>query len=781
MDRTRTVSPTAPMPSFGARVASARHLQALWAAVADAFAVERDYRRPFLWLAAAAGAGVIANLTADSDPPAIAGLLATALFGGLAFVVRARPAIFAVVLALAAFAAGHASMSLRTARVAAPVLTHLAIADLTGFVEQVDPRREGARLVLRLTSAAGMTGEAMPVRVRLTTRRDPGIAAGAHVALKARLLPPARAALPGGYDFARDAYFAGIGGVGNVLGKIETRPASVAAPLSLRIFAAVDHARNALLHRIAARLPGDTGAIAAAMVTGKRDLLAADTKDLIREAGIFHIITISGIQMTLVAGIFFVGLRRLFALSRTLALNYPIKKWAAACAIVGAVGYDILTGSRVGTERALVMTAVLLLAVLADRPSLSMRNLAFAAFFVIAVEPEALLGASFQLSFAAVAALIAVWETRNARPTSVRADLPLREPTRRSTLAASWDALAAFAHGKIGTVLVATVCATAATASFMASNFHELSPYVLIGNPLTLAVIEFFAVPAALVGTLLYPFGLDGWIWSYLGVGIELVTSVARLVAAAPGATVHLPAFDARAVTFLALAVLSAVIWRTPLLKATAIPFALAGFVLAANGQRFDVAVTANGEAAAVRGADGALMLLGKRSGAAFAAEQWLRADADGRLPGIVEAAPCDALGCVAHLPDGRAVALVLHEGAFLEDCDRAWLLVTPLFAPSGCASALVIDRRSLTDTGAVTLDLRGPDVRLRYARSDDEDRSWSRAPRVARRQTGQGLSGGEQGLSGGEKGLSGGERGLSGGEDVIRADETRALGERLE
>lgn len=118
------------------------------------------------------------------------------------------------------------------------------------------------------------------------------------------------------------------------------------------------------------------------MVTGKRDLLSDDAKEVICEAGIFHIITISGVQMTLVAAIFFVGLRRILALSPTLALRHPIKKWAAAAAIAGAVFYDIATGSRVGTERALIMTMIMLAAVIFDRQALTMRNLAFAALTV---------------------------------------------------------------------------------------------------------------------------------------------------------------------------------------------------------------------------------------------------------------------------------------------------------------------------------------------------------------------------------------------------------------
>ena len=171
------------------------------------------------------------------------------------------------------------------------------------------------------------------------------------------------------------------------------------------------------------------------MVTGKRDLLSDEAKEVIREAGIFHIITISGVQMTLVAAIFFVGLRRLLALSQTLALSYPIKKWAALFAIAGAIFYDIATGSRVGTERALFMTLIMLTSVLLDRQALTMRNLAIAAALVILIQPEAIMGASFQLSFAAVAALVAVYEARMA---AWAVTSQLRHPARSKASASAW-------------------------------------------------------------------------------------------------------------------------------------------------------------------------------------------------------------------------------------------------------------------------------------------------------------------------------------------------------
>jgi len=707
------------------------HAHRVLEAFHGALAEEAALRRPFLWLSVAAGAGVLLYFAADREPSLVLCFGLLGVTAAAAFLARRHDRAHALLLALAFVAAGFTSAAWRASRVAAPIVPRVGVGELTGFVEEVDPRRSGVRFVLRVASAEGLPGDVAPARVRLTTRGDPSIAAGDFVALKARVMPPARAALPGGYDFARDAFFARIGGVGNALGRIEVMAPPDPPSASLRFFAAVDRARNALALRIYRLIEGDAGAIAAAMVTGKRDFLSENAKDLIRRAGIFHIITISGMQMTLVAGIFFVGLRRLLAMSQTLALNYPIKKWAAALAIVGATLYDIGTGSRVGTERALVMTLIMLAATLFDRPSLSMRNLALAAFFVIIFEPEALLGASFQLSFAAVGALIAVYEWRGDYLGKSRArPADLRPQGRLAELREAF--IERLLHGP-GAALLATLCATSATASYTANDFHELSPYVLIGNPLTLAVIEFFAVPCALVGAALYPLGLDGIIWRYLKMGIELVIYLAGLIASAPGASLHVKAFAPWAILFLALAVLSAALWRTWTLRATAIPLALIGLMGARSGAGFDLAVPPGGDAAALRLPSGELTLLGKKPGV-FASEQWLRADADSRAAAEARGGvACDELGCVGRAIDGRIVALVSERAAFLEDCARAALIVTPLYAPEGCSAPIVIDRRKLAETGAVSLRLKGASVEWTTARWVTEDRPWSPAPQEHR------------------------------------------------
>ncbi len=695
--------------------------------VAAAFETEWEQRRLFLWLPVLAGMGVLLFLAADHDPILWVPEGLTLVFAGLAFAARNHRAGFMLAVAGAAVFGGFTCAAVRSSSVSAPTLDRVRIVKLTGFVEEVDHRRVGSRFILRIDGAEGLEPAHRPDRVRLTTKRDESIEAGDHVAVTGRLLPPAQAALPGGYAFARDAYFMGIGAVGSVLGRVRGSPSTADPTWGLRFRMAVDRARNALAHRVDTILGGDRGAIAAAMVTGKRDLLSDDGREIIREAGIFHIITIAGVQMTLVAGLLFGGARRSLALSRTLALRYPIKKWAACIAIGGAIAYDILTGSRIGTQRALFMTLIMLGAVLVDRRGFTMRNLALAALVVILVEPEAITGASFQLSFAAVAALVAVYEARERRREAASVQETPKPSATRAGILRSLD----HAFGHVRDLLIATVFATCATASFMAANFHELSPYVFLGNPLTLAIIEFFAVPGALLGCALYPLGLDGPVWHWVGAGIAIVLWAAKLIGSAPAATVHVPAFAPWALPFLALAVLSAVIWRTWTFRLTAVPLALIGLAGTMLGPRYDMLVGAAGDAVAVRGADGLLAVVGKSN--SFATEQWLRADADGRdaRAGVGRAGRCDSLACVVPLPGGQVLSLVSDPRAFEEDCGRADLVVTPLYAPASCASPLVIDKGTLAATGALGLTLRNNGWLQDTARQTGGDRPWWPAPHI--------------------------------------------------
>ena len=687
---------------------------------------EIEQRRLFPWLAVAYGLGILLAFAADGplslSPPLLAGALAVALAFGL----RHRLAGLAVALGIAALMVGFAAVVVRLKLMDVPVLQRLTVAGLEGFVETVEARSGGgARLVIRVTKMDGVTDAARPPRVRVTTRQLSGIAPGDHVAAKVRLMPPPEAARPGGYDFARDAYFRGLGAVGSVSGRM-TRNDTPPLPrdIGLAVAAGVDAARNALTERIAGTIGGQAGAVAAALVTGKRGLIDEATNDVLRAAGIYHVVSISGLHMVLAAGTVFWLARALLALSPALALGWPIKKIAAVVGMVGATGYCVFSGADVAAERSLVMILVMQGAILVDRPALSIRNLALSAILVLTREPEALLGPSFQMSYAAVAGLIAFAETiRRVRPRQ-----EARDPFRR---AAMW--IGGIALGTVGTTLVATVM----TGPFGAFHFQNLQPYGLVGNAATLPLISFVVMPAAVIGVLVYPFGLDRPVWTAMGWATEGVLRLSEWVAGFAGSTIVVPAYGSGALILFVVAILCATLFVSGLRLIALLP-ALLGIVLARAPARPDIYIARDGSGIAVRTQDGRLALAGRVS--AFTVEQWLRADGDPRRagdPSLVAPARCDRIGCTIVMPDGRVASHLVERRGFREDCRRAALVVSRLAAPAGCAASVVADRAFLATRGATALSAQpSGGFAIETVRSATESRPWFTRPAEPNRTT---------------------------------------------
>jgi competence protein ComEC len=500
------------LASGGARRASSADWRQ-W--LAGCLQQEVEQRRLFPWIAVAFGLGILLVFAAEGRPALWAPLAGASCAVGVAVLVRRRLEAFAAAIAICALFLGFAAGVLRTRAVDAPVLGRTTIAPLTGFIESLEEREAGARMVVQVHEFAALPLEQRPRRVRVTVRDRQALKAGDFIAANARLLPPPEAAWPGGYDFARDAYFRGIGAVGSLTGRVEVRAPPVAPDFALRVAAAIDGARNDLTRRIAGAIGGQAGAVAAALVTGKRGLIGEDTNDALRAAGIYHIVSISGLHMVLAAGTMFWLARALLAAIPVLALQWPVKKIAAVTAMLGAVAYCVFSGSEVATERALVMTLVMLGAILVDRPALSMRNLALSALIVLAREPEALLGPSFQMSYAAVAALIAAagW---------ARGRFPPAEPGGPLHRLLRWALVAVVA------LLATTVVATLATAPFGSFHFHALNPFGVIGNALAVPLVSVVVMPCAVLGVLAFPFGLDRPVWELMGLGVAEVVRVSQ-------------------------------------------------------------------------------------------------------------------------------------------------------------------------------------------------------------------------------------------------------------
>src|SRR5262245_61920471 len=317
----------------------------LVAAVARQLEAEQD--RWFLWLPVLFGTGIALYFSLASEPltlvammPAVAAL-ALHLAGprtGLAGLFTG--ALLAVTL-------GVGAAKLRTEAVRAPVLQAQAgPIDVYGYVELIEPRAtKGQRLTIRVTAMERHVAHAWPARVRVrTVAENKALKPGDPVRLRATLNPPPGPSLPGDHDFARAAWFQGLGAVGYAVAAAEIDANAARPPLTLRLAAAVAQVRQAIGERILAVLPGEAGAIANALITGERGGISEATNQAFRDSGLFHILSISGLHMVIMAGAVFFSIRLALAAIPSIALRYPIKKWAAAAAMLGAFAYLMISG-----------------------------------------------------------------------------------------------------------------------------------------------------------------------------------------------------------------------------------------------------------------------------------------------------------------------------------------------------------------------------------------------------------------------------------------------------
>ena len=419
----------------------------------------------------------------------------------VAFLAR-RGRFFVAAVMVAAVACGFAIATWKTARVAHTVLARpLNSVTLSGFVETRDIREHTDRFVLRVTQMDAPRMPAKLERVRLSVKKGTAPDVGSFVELKARLLPPLAPLRPGSYDFARDLFFQGIGASGFAMGAIRTAAPPDSGGLKLRYAAFMQGLRDAIDARIRSRLDGDERAIATALLTGRRDAISQPVNDAMFISGLGHVLSISGYHMAVVAGVVFFAVRALLALIPALTVSYPIKKWAAAVALVAAAFYLLLSGAEVATQRSFFMTAVVLIAVMVDRRAITFRTLAVAAMIVLAVAPEALVHPSFQMSFAATLGLVAL----------VQVGMPRLFATPDSSAAAR---VALWGGREVAMLLLASLVAGLATTPYAAFHFHRVTPYGVLANLAAMPVVSALVMPAGLLGLIAAPFGFDGFFWS---------------------------------------------------------------------------------------------------------------------------------------------------------------------------------------------------------------------------------------------------------------------------
>ncbi|MGE3873614.1 MAG: ComEC/Rec2 family competence protein [Parvibaculaceae bacterium] len=698
-----------------------------WRARAEAgLAAQR--RNFFLWSPLWLMSGIAIYFALPREPPPLAFAAIAAILALLAFGMKARRGLPARILVLALI--GFCLIKARTEWVSEPMLrAPTGEALLSGAVEDFEMRgHRRAVAIVRITGLEGDGVTLVPTRARVTMTGARSLRPGQLIKAKAQLFPLPTPVVPGGYDYGRTLWFEGIGATGRLYGEVTaegTDPSWL-----LRFQAGLEDLRGAIGARIRAVLPGERSGVAEAMITGERGTIPRDVNDSLQASGLAHILSISGLHMSLVAGLSFWLVRALLALSPTLASSYPIKKWAAVAGLAMGLVYLLLASASVATERSYIMLAVMFIAILADRPALSMRNLAIAALIILVVFPEAALTASLQMSFLAVMGLLAfheVWSGWLARKGETGHGVIHRAAT------FLWRAFCVAAFTSLAAGGMSSIAA--------AYHFGRLSPYSLIANLLAVPAMS-VVMTAGMASVLTMPFGLEALPLRVMDAGLLWVQSVSDWVVSLPGAQGRIPTLPLAPALLLTLAAVVLCLTRG-LMRLAALPLAgIALLVAAFFALRPDVYVDPTAKNVVIRGDSGELVPAQPRRGR-FAVSQWLKVDGDGAEP--AEAArragwTCEGVICRAAVKGRRILYLTKEKPAMTIPCAEADIIIAAFPLRSRCRSVpLRIDRFSVWRSGAHALHIDDGAIRIETARGEQGSRPWTIFPEPRRKDTSRG------------------------------------------
>ncbi|MFQ6551969.1 ComEC/Rec2 family competence protein [Aestuariibius insulae] len=674
-----------------------------WIAPLDAVAAQRGHL--FLWVPVAFGLGIGWYFGVKTEPDlALYGSFAGSAVLCAALARWGSESVAPFFVALAVVLCGFCWAGLRANSVAEPVLGWRYYGPVEGRIVKIDrSQSDKVRLTLDRVVLSRVSPERTPDQVRMSLHGEQGFVTpepGLTVILTGHLSPPSGPVEPGGFDFQRMAWFAGIGAVGYT-----RTPGLVLEPAEdgqagLGIY----RLRRAVSAYVQDAVGGEPGAVAAAIVTGDRSAMKQETLDALRASNLAHLLAISGLHMGLLTAFVFTLARAGLAMVPAIALVWPIKKIAAVVALVAGAAYLAMSGGNVATERAFIMVAVVFLAILLGRRALTLRAVAMAAMIVLLLRPEALFGPGFQMSFAATTALIVVFRA-------------LRDFERASVPKWARPVLA---------VVISSAVAGAATAPFSALHFNQISHYGLLANVTTVPLMGILVMPAAVLAFCLSPLGLD-WIgfWG-MEIGLRWILFVAQWVAGLEGALGHIWTPGPLVLPALTLGLLWICLWRGPARWGGTVPVA-AAFVLWAQTERPAVLIDESGALIGLMTEAG--RDLNKSKGQGFAARSWLENDGDG-----VEQE--SAYGRAGLEQEGKrsmariGPAQVLHvagktAAAALEGCNGSDVLVLSVPAESAYPCDLY-DPVRLRETGAVAFYLEEGGLKVVTARDRSGSRLWN-------------------------------------------------------
>lgn len=669
------------------------------------FSHEKDHF--FLWIPVLLGIGIAFYFGITSEIPVWVGLTCLFISGLTTYYLRHYYIIFLSTLSLTIIFVGFFSAQFRTLYLDTKVLPYsFGPAGIQGRIVETIPDEGSVKLVIDNLQISRLPAPHIPTRLRLhVSNNKTQFKTGQWVNAYGEIKPPPPPTSPGAFDFQRHTYFLQIGAIGFAYGDVKIIQDNTNS------FSDVfgqwrQSIRTRLENHFNRPEDKDKLSLAVTFLTGSKGQIDEETMETVRKAGLAHLLAISGLHIGLVCAFFFFGTRLLFSLIPPLALNYPIKKWAAVIALGASLFFTLLTGASIPTTRAFLMTAIVLVGVLADRKAISLRTVAWAAIFILLFFPESLLSASFHLSFAAVTALIAFYEQHKSSPRTPR--------------------LMRYVSG----VLTSSLIASTATMPFAAYHFNRVALWGIGANLLAIPLTALIIMPAGLCALALMPIGLDGPALSIMGWGLSALLWVSHQTATLPASQLSIAAFPTSALILITTGGLMLCLLKSRLRYASFAAFALALGISLFDKQP-DILISADGRLSALQSKHGEIIISQMRR-ASYTRKKWIerwgQENAQNTPVLFDKHLECDTQGCLFRHDNGLQIIFNEHAMALPEDCQKADILIVPQTSPSICTGPdLIIDRNSLNNDGAHALyfDDNGL-VDIKSVRSQRGQRPWT-------------------------------------------------------
>ncbi|MGY6636476.1 MAG: ComEC/Rec2 family competence protein [Erythrobacter sp.] len=694
------------------------------------------------WLAVLFGAGIFAWFALSGPWQWISAIGASVLvaigalalwpYGSVADEERSnlRRAVIACALV---FAAGMAVIWARSEIVGAEPIARPVIERVEGYVltreDQPSEQRVRLTLAVRLASDAGEAAhQARKIRVNVPERAlaedglNAAVVEGAVVRLRARLMPPAPPMLPGGYDFARAAWFKGLAATGSAMGDIEVMRPAPGGGGTIRSL------QRRLSAHVRARVDGSAGTIAAAFASGDRGAIARTDAEAMRDAGLTHLLAISGLHVSAVVAAAYLAALRLLALFPALALRVRLPVMAAACGALAGIGYTLLTGAQVPTVRACAAAMLVLIALAMGRDALSLRMVAVAAGFVMLLWPESAIGPSFQMSFSAVLAIIALSSSRPAR-----AFMKPREE--------SW---VANIGRKVAMLFATGLTIELALMPIVLFHFHRAGFYGAFANLIAIPLVTFVAMPLIALALLLDVVGLGAPVWWLVEGALNLLLTIAHFTAAQPGAVKLMPQMSLTTIAMFVAGGLWLALWqgRNRFWGLAAIA---AGVLLLVRTPVPDVLISRDGRQVGITiTQDGGRRLVSLRdSKSRYTRDNLLELAGVAAEPVPLAKWPgaqCSSAFCVVSTERGGRLWNILisrtreriEERALAAACAQSDIVIADRYLPRSCRPRWIkADRRMLDQTGGLALDLEREAVTTVAAHQGEH--GWWRPPPATR------------------------------------------------